>query len=438
MTFSLFWLAAGAGLLAIITPCVFPLIPVTAAYFSDRGKSRSEAIRSGLFFALGMVFTFCIIGLGAAATIGAAGLSRFASSASVNIGFAVLFTLFGLALHGAHSFALPSGLVNSLHRFAARYDRRSVIGPLLLGAVFSLTSFTCTTPFVGTLLVLASRGEWVMPIQGMLVFSVVFALPFFILSVAPGYTQRLPRSGPWLEKTKQLVGLLELAAAAKFASNADLVMGWDIFNRNFVLAAWVMLGMLALPVLLSNPEARTFRVRNMRIAFTLGIYPVAIWIGVSLSKYNMGELEAFLPPQLSSHAQPLAGGPSGVASADAGWIMNDYNAALAQSRSTGKLVFVDFTGYTCTNCRWMETNIFARAEIRQALGGFVLSRLYTDGDGEIYEKQQALQEKKFSTVALPLYAIVNADGKPVATFSGLTRNPAEFLAFLKRASEPRS
>lgn len=426
MSLSFFWLAVGAGLLAVITPCVFPLIPLTAAYFSDRAKSRGESVRSGLFFALGIVFTFSIIGLVVAATVGASGLSRFASSAQVNIGLAILFLIFGIALHGSRSLALPSRFVTAFTSFANRYDRRSIIGPMLLGALFSLTSFTCTTPFVGALLVLAARDQWLTPLAGMLVFSAVFALPFFILAVAPGFTQRLPKSGPWLEKTKRIVGVLELAAAVKFASNADMVLGWNVFTRGLVVFAYAMLAVSALRVLFENSGMN----RKKRILLDVGLGVAALLFVLTRTGSNLGPVEAFLPPV--TIAARSSSGPVVVSSsgADAGWIMNDYNGALAQARQSGKFVFVDFTGYTCTNCRWMEANIFAKPEVKKALDGFVLSRLYTDGEGEMYEKQQAFQEQKFSTVALPLYAIVDGNGNTVATLAGLTRNPAEFLAFL--------
>jgi thiol:disulfide interchange protein len=436
MTLSFFWLAVGAGLLAIITPCVFPLIPITAAYFSDRGKSRAEAIRSGFVFALGIIATFTILGLGVAATVGASGLARFASSASVNIAFAIIFAGFGVALYRAKSFSLPSGVLNRFYRFASSHDSSRTLGPFLFGSLFALTSFSCTTPFVGSLLVLAARGEWATPIQGMFVFATVFALPFFALSVLPGYTQRLPKSGPWLEKTKRIVGLVELAAAAKFASNADQVLGWGIFTREILLTFWVILAALALLVVFldRSMERRAVVIRQVAVALIAG--PGALALARYFSDTNLGELESFLPPRLEAQQVASASG-SAPANVNAGWIMNDYDAALARSRETGKPVLVDFTGYTCTNCRWMEANIFARPEVKKALDGFVLSRLYTDGDGEIYEKQQAFQEKKFSTVALPLYAVVAGDGETLATFAGLTRSPEEFLKFLNGAVERR-
>jgi thiol:disulfide interchange protein DsbD len=150
-----------------------------------------------------------------------------------------------------------------------------------------------------------------------------------------------------------------------------------------------------------------------------------VWLLTGLNGRTLPQIEAFLPPAASAGStQPQ-------------WILNDYGAALNVARSTGKSVFVDFTGYTCTNCRWMEANIFSRPDVANALSNFVLSRLYTDGDGALYEQQQTFQERTFGTVALPLYAVVGADGKVRATFIGLTRNPSEFIAFLEGARTRR-
>jgi thiol:disulfide interchange protein DsbD len=155
---------------------------------------------------------------------------------------------------------------------------------------------------------------------------------------------------------------------------------------------------------------------------------VAAWLVSGLNEQRrLRQIEAFLPPASPTSVQAS---PNGAAPT---WVLNDYDSALANARQTSRLVFLDFTGYTCTNCRWMEANIFTRPDVSAELGQFVLSRLYTDGEGEIYERQQEFQEKTFGTVALPLYAVVDADGKVRATFSGLTRNPADFIAFLRRA-----
>jgi thiol:disulfide interchange protein DsbD len=296
-----------------------------------------------------------------------------------------------------------------------------------MGATFTLTSVTCTAPFVGTLLVLASQGSWAMPVAGMLVYSSAFALPFFLLAAAPGLVSHLPRAGEWMRTLRVLIGLLEVGAAIKFVSNADLVLRWGVFTRDVVLVGWAALALAGAVYLARNLPGKLRRHELGPVA----LVPIAIalllaaWLSSGVRGRTLPQLEAFLPPAAPSALAATADSPI--------WMLNDYAAAQDAARSSGKLVFVDFTGYTCTNCRWMEANIFGRPDVSAELGQFVLSRLYTDGDGALYERQQAFQEKTFGTVALPLYAVVDADGRVRATFSGLTRNPADFIAFLRRA-----
>jgi thiol:disulfide interchange protein DsbD len=295
-----------------------------------------------------------------------------------------------------------------------------------MGAAFTLTSVTCTAPFVGTLLVLASQGSWTTPIAGMLVYSTAFALPFFVLASAPGLVSQLPRAGEWMSTLRVLIGLLELGAAIKFVSNADLVLGWGVFTRNVILIAWAALAIAGAAYLARNARARIQR-RELAWETLVGIATallVAAWLVSGVNEQRrLRQIEAFLPPN-------VIGSPEGAKGTETSWMLNDYAGALTNARATQKLVFVDFT---CTNCRWMEANIFTRPDVSAELGQFVLARLYTDGEGEIYERQQAFQEKTFGTVALPLYAVVDADGKVRATFSGLTRSPSDFIAFLRRA-----
>jgi thiol:disulfide interchange protein len=269
----------------------------------------------------------------------------------------------------------------------------------------------------------ASRGEWQGPLVGMAVFSTVFALPFFVLALVPSWTAALPRAGEWLRDVKVLVGLFEIAAALKFFSNADLVWGTGILTRSIVLAAWAIITLIAAAYLVTR-LIRSKTGSQLRWAGPLVATAIAVWLALGIRGRPLGELEAFLPPS-DIEAGSVA---------DLNWILNDQQKALSTASATGKLVFIDFTGYTCTNCRWMEANMFARGDVSASLQNYVLSRLYTDGEGELYEKQQEFQERQFGTVALPLYAIVDAKGRTVRTFSGLTRNPAEFLAFLRKTS----
>jgi thiol:disulfide interchange protein DsbD len=262
----------------------------------------------------------------------------------------------------------------------------------------------------------------------MLVYSAAFALPFFLLAAAPGLVSHLPRAGEWMHTLRVLIGLLEIGAAIKFLSNADLVLRWGVFTRNVVLIGWCALA-LAGAAYLGRNLPRKMRQRELdpvRLGAVAVVLLIAFWLASGIGGRTLPAVEAFLPPAAPTSVT-AASGEAPV------WVLNDYAAAQSAARSSGKLVFVDFTGYTCTNCRWMEANIFNRPDVSTELSQFVLSRLYTDGDGEIYERQQAFQEKTFGTVALPLYAVVDADGKVRATFSGLTRNAADFIAFLRRA-----
>lgn len=435
MSAGFIWLAVSAGLLSLLTPCVFPMVPITIAYFSgESGRSRrSRGLRAAVLFALGIIATFTALGLTLAAVFGAASLNRFAAHPITNLVLAALFLVFAANLFGLFDFSLPSGLIRRANQASSRTDS---LGALMMGATFTLTSVTCTAPFVGTLLVLASRGSWAAPVVGMLVYSAAFALPFFLLALAPRYVARLPRSGEWIRTMRILIGLLEVGAAVKFLANADMVQGVDLLTREVVLAVWAALAFIGAAYLARDviPKARaSWRSLPRTLAPASVALFIAGWLWSGTGGKPLRQVEAFLPP--SAHA--LSTPSTSELTISAQWILNDYPAALAAGRATGKLVFLDFTGYTCTNCRWMEANVFTDPAVEAELERFVLTRLYTDGEGELYEQQQAFQERTFGTVALPLYAVVDADGKVLGTLSGVTRKPAAFIAFLERARAPQ-
>jgi thiol:disulfide interchange protein len=402
------------GAVSLLTPCVFPMVPITVSYFTKHAApTRARAAGSAALYGLGIVLTFTVFGSVLAAVAGASGLNRLAASPWVNLGITALFLLFALNLFGLFELRLPSGVLSRLDGMSRRRGS-SVAGTLLMALTFTITSLTCTAAFIGTLLVVAAQGEWQRPIAGLFAYSATFALPFVVLAMAPQLVSQLPRSGPWLARVKVVMGFLEIAAAMKFLSNADLVWSWGIFTRGVVLVAWVLIA-LALAAYLA---AR--RPGPGRLAASLATIAFAVWLGTGVGGRRLGELEAFLPPA-TVHAS----------SGELAWITNDLDAALAEARASKRLVMIDFTGYTCTNCRWMEANMFPRPEIRAALDTFVRARLYTDGQGPVYEQQQRFQQTRFKTVALPLYAIVDPDQRTVATFAGLTRDQAEFLRFLQ-------
>lgn len=428
-SFGLFlWLAATMGALSLLTPCVFPMVPITVSFFSQRESvSRRAAVGHAFVYAGGIVGAFTGLGLGAALLVGVAGLNRFAANPFLNLGIAALFVLFALSLFGLVPLGLPSRLVNWLDRGARGSSVGRIGATLLMGGTFAVTTLTCTAPFVGTLLVSATQGDWRWPAAGLVVFSSVLAFPFLILALVPTALTRLPRSGVWMQSLKATLGFVELAAATKFLANADLVQGWGVFTRQAVIGTWIGLGVLLVLYLMGIRPSRTAPIGGARYPFpALAALAITIWLSTGLRGGRLGELESFLPPA-GARSDGVAGGE------ELSWLMNDYAGALEQARREKKLVLVDFTGYTCTNCRWMEANMFPRPAVRQALDQFVRARLFTDGAGELYVRQQKFELTQFRTVALPLYAIVDSSGATRATFLGMTRDTGEFARFLSNA-----
>ncbi|MDQ3491611.1 MAG: thioredoxin family protein [Acidobacteriota bacterium] len=432
------WLAAGLGALSLLTPCVFPMIPITVSYFTNHSSgSRSKAIRLATVYSIGIIATFTLLGMLLAIFVGAAGINLFAANPWINLLIAGIFLFFAFNLFGAYEITIPTGILTKLDNLTRSREGEGsgIIGALLMGLTFTLTSFTCTSPFVGTILVSASQGDWQMPLVGMLAFSTVFALPFFVLALIPQLATQLPRAGGWMNSVKVAMGFLEVAAAMKFISNVDLVWNWGIFTRSVVLAIWIAIGIILSLYLLGkfqlSHDSKPERIGSLRLISAILSLAISFYLITGIFGAKLGELEAFLPPDLENTSGRLFGGGADELS----WIVNDYDAALIKAKAENKRVFLDFTGYTCTNCRWMEANVFTKNDVEAELSKFVLVRLYTDGDGEIYEKQQQMEQDMFGTVALPYYAVMDADGKNIAAFPGLTRNVPEFVDFLKKAQQ---
>ena len=432
-----FWLAISAGAFALITPCVFPMIPITASYFAKHGgDSRQAALKNAVLFGGGIIGTFTAVGLATSVLVGAAGMSRFAASPWVNLAIAAMFAVFAFNFFGFYEIRIPSGVLNRLDSLTRDRASSGGLGAVLMGGTFAVTTFTCTAPFVGTLLVLASQGQWQQPVVGLLLFSSTFAVPFFFLALAPRVLGKLPRSGGWLTSVKVVLGLIELGAALKFVSNADLVLGWGIFSRQVVLVSWAVLcGVIAVYLVgVRFPVRATTRPHAIGATLAAGFAIFGIWLGLGLDGRPLGEVEPFLPPRAEdTPAGALAMAERGEEHDGLHWYQNDLVGALAAAREGGNRVFIDFTGYTCTNCRWMESNMFTIPEVTEQLERFVLARLFTDGEGEVYEDQMDYQKEKFGTIALPLYAVLDGEGETIATFLGLTRDREEFLEFLKGA-----
>ncbi|HEX8367793.1 MAG TPA: cytochrome c biogenesis protein CcdA [Pyrinomonadaceae bacterium] len=438
---SFIWLAVTVGALSLLTPCVFPMIPITVSYFTNHSAgSRAKSVRLALVYSIGIILTFTALGMLLAIFVGAAGINLFAANPWVNLLITGIFLFFAFNLFGSYEINVPTSVLTKLDNLTRSHEGEGsgFVGALLMGLTFTLTSFTCTSPFVGTILVSASQGSWQMPLIGMLTFSTVFALPFFVLALVPQWVSQLPRAGGWMNSIKVSMGFLEVAAAMKFLSNVDLVWHWGIFTRPVVLAIWIAIGIILAIYLLGkfqlSLDSKPERIGAFRLVSAIVSLAISFYLLTGLFGAKLGELESFLPPETETSRSSSFFNNS-KSPAESTWINNDFEGALKQAKAENKMVFVDFTGYTCTNCRWMEANMFPKREVETELNKFVLARLYTDGNGEIYERQQQFQEQIFQTVALPFYAVFDADGKAIATFPGLTRNAQEFVDFLQKSQK---
>lgn len=409
---------------------------------------RRKTIKLAIVYSAGIIATFSLLGMALAVFLGAAGITLFAANPWVNLVIAAIFIAFAFNLFGFYEIAIPSSLLTKLDKLTRAEEGKgsAYIGALLMGLTFTLTSFTCTSPFIGTILVSTAQGNWKMPLLGMLVFSSVFALPFFILATVPRLLRSLPRSGGWLNSVKVVMGFLEIAAAVKFLSNVDLVWGaayagsgsafygWA-FTRELVLLIWVLVGLAICAYILGlfrlKHDSPIKRISPLRVVFAAAFFALSIYLTTGIFGRKLGELESFLPPRNAESRFNILGNRE----TESHWIVNDLEAAKRQAKLENKKIFVDFTGYTCTNCRWMEANIFPVPRVKDTLDKFVLVRLYTDGDGEVYERQQQLEQDLFGTVALPFYAVMDADGKPLSTFPGLTRSEEQFVGFLQSSDK---
>ncbi len=433
--------AAGFGLLALLTPCVFPMVPITVSFFTKRNAgSKKEAAKDAFLYAGGIVVTFVLLGFMLSLIAGPAGINQFAANPWANLIIAAIFIAFALNLFGLFEIGVPSSVLSKLNSTAQKSKNRT-FSVVLMGFVFSLTSFTCTVPFVGTLMVAFSRGSWFVPLLGMVVFASIFAAPFFLLALFPNAMKSLPRSGTWMNNVKVVMGFLEIAAALKFFSNVDLIWSWHFFSRDLVLAIWVAIAIITTIYLLGrfqlSHDTPVEQIGAIRVLIAVLFLSGGIYLYTGFNGHPLGQIDGFLPPMDASEAVQSASvvntgssGPSTTQVFQPQWIPS-YSAALAEAKKTGKNIFIDFTGYTCTNCRAMEATVFKRQDVNQILQKFVLARLYTDNGTALNDTNRDIEENRFNTIALPYYVIVSPDDKPLATFPGFTRNAEDFKSFLE-------
>jgi thiol:disulfide interchange protein len=422
-------LGMAAGGAALLTPCVFPMVPITVSFFTKRTeKTKGKGLRDALVYAIGIILTFTGLGFFFSLLFGASGIQNFTNSPGVNIFIAAIFVIFALSMFGAFEIQLPTGLLNKLN---AKSMKGSGLGSVvLMGLTFSLASFSCTGPLVGAALISASSGDWFYPIISMLSFSTILALPFFLLALFPGAMSSLPKAGGWMNNIKVVLAFILIAVSLKFINNA--LYEWNSpISRELYLSIWIGCGLLITLYLIGvfkmSHDTPLEKVTTTRILFVIGFAAITFWLFSGLNGKPMGMIEAFLPAPETE--QISEAGLSGI-SQENQWI-EDYSEALKTAQKTGKNLFIDFTGKHCTNCRLMERTVFTKPDVIENMNKMVKVRLITDIKSEPYLTNKKMQLEKFNSVGLPLYVIMTANEKVIAT-KVFTSDANEFSEFLRK------
>lgn len=442
--------AFGAGFASIFMPCIYPIMPMTVSYFTKQEDGKFKAI----FYGVSIMVIFAIMGLITMA-LGASFLNALSTHWIPNLIFFILFIVFGFALLGAFEIVLPHGAVNKIDRLG---DKGGLIGIFFMALTLVVVSFSCTVPFVGSLLIGAAGGEVLKPLYGMLAFGLPFALVFGGLAMFPQYLKSLPKSGGWLNELKAVFGFLEFALALKFLSNIDLAYHWNLIHRNIFLAIWiviaVIIGLYILGFMRMPKDDKITKYSPLRVFFAVVFFGIAVYMVPGLTNKPLAAFSGILPPLPVSSVSSTAPKPDLMRSLPHGlYGFNEMEDALAHSKETGKPILIDFTGYACANCRKMEEQVWSKPDILQILKeDFVIASLYVDDKKELPKERQYIssydgrlkstigaknldyQMSKYNSNAQPYYIIVSSNGeminRPVAYTSY-----EEFKDFLEKGKE---
>jgi thiol:disulfide interchange protein len=457
----------GFGLAALITPCVFPMIPMNVSFFLKRNKTRSGAIKEAMFFVLSIIVIYTALGLLITAVFGETALNTLASGAAFNIFFFLMLLVFGISFLGAFEIVLPNSWLNKID---SQSDRGGFIGIFFMAAALSIVSFSCTGIFIGSLLPLVANSP-TGPLFGFLGFGAGFAIPFGLFAIVPSLLQSMPKSGGWLNTVKVTLGLLELALALKFASNADLVYQAHILNREVFLTLWIVLfGLTGIYLMgwfkLSHDTEASFlsipRLFFAILAFGFTVYmvpglwgaPLKLLSGVippsTYAEWNHASPQAVIQTSNQNNSSALAAkmvdGPDGLKVFD-----NDYESALAYAKEVHKPLMIDFTGHACANCRKMEDNVWVEPEIKNILANdLVIVSLFVDDRKELPKAEQKevdwsgdkvtletegmkwgfMQLSRYKISSQPYYVIIN-DDESLLSNSGIGYDTGKDLPVFK-------
>lgn len=432
------------GLIALLTPCVWPIIPMTVSFFLKRSSSRGKAIRDAVVYGVSIIAVYVALGLLITLIFGANALNALATNAIVNILFFLILVAFALSFFGLFEITLPSGWSTGTDRKAAA---AGLGGIFFMALTLTIVSFSCTGPIIGFLLVdAASTGSILAPTIGMLGFSVAMAIPFTLFAMFPGWLQSLPKSGGWMDKVKVTLGFIELAFSLKFLSVADMAYGWGILPRDLFIILWILmallLGLYLLGVFRFRKSAKRSKPGIAAVITALASLAFAAWLVPGLWGAPLKAVSAFTPPMSTQ----LFGADTSVPEPQ----FTDYAQALEESARTGKPILIDFTGYGCVNCRKMEAAVWTDSRVAQTIKEkYILVSLFVDDKTPLKQtvsidengtkvkirtvgdKWSLLQRYKFGANAQPFYVIIDSKGQLKAGPYTFDPNPDHFLNFLR-------
>lgn len=466
---TIFWLALTSGFIALLTPCVFPMIPMTVSFFI-KNKDRKKGLRDGFIFAFSIIIIYVVLGTLVAFLFGASAANWLSTHWAPNVFFFLIFIIFAASFFGAFEIVLPSSWVNAMDK---RADQGGIAGPVFMALTIALVSFSCTGPIVGTVLVESAKGGIITPIIAMLGFSLAFALPFGLLVVFPSYLQSLPKSGGWLNSVKVILGFVEVAFALKFLSTADQTYHWHILDREVYLALWIiifaLMGFYLLGKIKFSHDSDMPYLSVPRLFMGIGTLAFVVYLIPGMWGAPLKALAGYLPPMSTQDfdmrriANEAAGKTEDMCTeakySDVFHLPHnlsgyfDYEQALVCAKEQNKPVFIDFTGHGCVNCRRMEEKVWSDPQVLKLLKTqYIVVSLYVD-DKEVElpesehftakssgkkvtmlsEKNAEIQACYFNSNSQPMYVLMNADEtllqKPgsAETFKYDAKKFAEFL-----------
>ena len=469
-----FFISFGAGLIALLTPCVFPMIPMTVSYFTKSNTSRKKGIAYAILYGVSIIAIYTIVGTLFSVLFGADFANFLSTHWIPNLFFFAIFIIFALSFFGLFEITLPNKFVNKID---SKSDKSGVLGIFFMAFTLVLVSFSCTGPIAGTILLQAANGDTIQPIVGMLGFSLAFALPFTLFAVFPNWLKSLPKSGGWLDTVKVVLGFIELALALKFFSIVDQVYHWDILNRDVYLALWIvifaflgfyLLGKITFPHEQKQQKTSVGRIISALLVFSFVVYLIPGLVGAPLKA-----LAGYMPP-LSSQSfvmnspQVTSISNNTMKTAECGvpkygdllelplGIQGyfDYTQALECAKKQDKPLFIDFTGHGCVNCREMEATVWSDPKVLKRLKeDYVVVALYVDEKTELPEKEwyvSAHDERLKKTIggqnldfmiqrlnanAQPYYTLVDTNGSLLNAPKGYDLSVQNFVEFLDNGLE---